>query len=115
MNGERYQHALAMHPRSNGTARATYRLDGNFSEFSTRVGICETAPSNIGKSPTSSLAFQVFGDGRLLAEKKDVKIWGTAYPLTTNVANVQTLTLRVLCDGTSSGAWATWLNPTLRR
>ena len=115
-NKQRYAHALWMHPSTRGgTSRIVYNLDGNFKKFSAEVGLCEPHPTRIGKSMDGRLTFQVYGDGKLIAELRDQKVRSSKIPITADVSGVKTLTLLAIVHWKQTRAYAAWLNPMVTR
>ena len=90
-------------------------MDGNFKKFSAEVGICEPTAYRIGKSMEGSLTFQVFGDGKLIAELRNQKVRSSKIPITADVSGVKTLTLRAAVGWKQTRAYAAWLNPMVTR
>ena len=67
-----------------------------------------------GCVPTSSVIFQVFGDGQLLYQSPVVTSASGAVPLNVNVAGVQQLSLAVIAStGSTTGDSAVWVTPRL--
>ncbi|MEM7478743.1 MAG: NPCBM/NEW2 domain-containing protein [Planctomycetota bacterium] len=110
---QKFAHGLQLHPPSWGTSRVTYRLGGAYTKLSAGVAVAENG--NLGKKVKGTLTFEIWGDGKKLAEKAGIKTCGKPFPITADITGVDSLVLVVRCAGTSASAWATWLNPVLEK
>ncbi|MFB9907295.1 glycoside hydrolase family 97 catalytic domain-containing protein [Allokutzneria oryzae] len=89
IGGRKYEKGLGTH----ATAEISVYLGGKCTAFSSVVGMDDETTS-----PGSS-AFQVLGDGKVLAETGVLRTGGQPVPLSASVIEVRTLTLRVTDGG----------------
>ncbi len=103
LGGIIYSNGLGVYANSN----VTLNLAGQYSVFQSQIGV----PAAF---PTSSVIFQVFGDGQLLYQSPVVTSASGAVPLNVNVAGVQQLSLAVIAStGSTTGDSAVWVTPRL--
>jgi hypothetical protein len=114
-DGEPVQHALVLHPYRDGYAHVTYHLNGQYRKFKSEVGLSEQTLKARQKKIKGRVTFQVYGDGKLLAQEGNFQRRSNKRPLAADISGVNTLTLVVRCRGISSSAWGTWLDPTLEK
>jgi hypothetical protein len=109
--GVEYARGIGMH----ATGAVSFALGGNCTAFTTSVGIDDEVRGGAGDPPRSgSVRFQVFGDGRLLAETDVVRNADGAVTLDADVTDVDTL--RLVADEAVDGKnydHADWLDPQL--
>ncbi|MEO1528568.1 MAG: NPCBM/NEW2 domain-containing protein [Planctomycetota bacterium] len=113
LNQTLVDHCLAMVPHSNGTARVTYELNGEYSRFESQVAITKVRPKTI-KTP-GKITFKVYGDGKLLGTKGEFNRTGQNDSISVDIAGVKTLALVIECKGSSRYARTAWLNPTISK
>ena len=103
LGGITYSNGLGVYANSN----VTVNLAGQYSIFQSQVGV----PAAF---PTSSVIFQVYGDGQLLYQSPVVTSASGAVPIDVNVAGVQQLSLKVIgSTGSTTGDSAVWVAPRL--
>ena len=81
----------------------SFSLDGDFELFAGTVAFPLGEMSDIYRA---SATLQVFGDGKLVAEFKDMDSSSAPIPFSIPVAGVRKLTLRWTCEG--AGGWKDW-------
>ncbi len=110
VKGERFTKGLWMHPRDRSDASVKYRLDGlSACVFQAKVAINDSARSG----SATPLAFQVFGDGKVLWTSRPVQAPRQTDDCSVKVEGIRVLELRVVCPGSHGSAHAVWLDPYL--
>ncbi|MCC7494674.1 MAG: NPCBM/NEW2 domain-containing protein [Fimbriimonadaceae bacterium] len=91
LGSQRFERGLGVHPQ----AEIVYDLERGFQSFEAWVGVDLEGASTVSKAREEAerVAFQVYGDGRLLADTGEMR-WNTpARHMVVNVADVKELTL----------------------
>ena len=92
---------------SDADSSVTVSLGGQYTAFQSDLGV----PNG---NNSSSVIFEVYGDGKLLYESPVVTAKSGALPIDVNVAGVQQLTLDVIgSSSNTSGDVAVWADPRL--
>lgn len=106
VRGAQPQHALAMHPPANGSATASYNLNGKYRSFTGIAAIMDDA-----KQLESAVTFRVYGDGKQLWTSRPLHGPGQFQEFSVRVASVQSLKLEITCTGKNEGAHSIWVTP----
>ena len=88
--------------------RVQYELNGKYDRFMSRVGLNDTAKLN-----ESKVRFEVLGDDKILWVSKDVTKPKNIQSFDISVLDINTLELRVHCDGSNEYAHAVWIDPVI--
>jgi hypothetical protein len=88
VGGAAYEKGLGTHAES----ELRYRIYGAFDRFLARVGVDD----EVSPPQPVEVAFQVFGDGRMLWASETLRSGGPAVPVQVDISGVQELVLRVL-------------------
>ena len=103
LGGITYSSGLGVYADSS----VTVNLAGQYSVFQSQIGV----PSAFS---SSSVIFQVYGDGNLLYQSPAVTSASGAIPVDVNVSGVQQLSLKVIgSTGSTTGDSAVWAAPRL--
>ncbi len=106
VRGAEQKHALVMHPPANGSATASYNLDGKYRSFSAIAAIMDDA-----KQLQSAVTFRVYGDGKQLWSSRPLHAASQFQEFSVRVSSVQSLKLEIICAGKNEGAHAVWVTP----
>ena len=91
---------------SNIQVRVRYDLNRKYDRFMSRVALNDTAKLN-----ESKVRFEVLGDDKVLWTSKDVTKPKNVQSCDISVLDINTLELRVHCDGSNEYAHAVWIDP----
>jgi alpha-galactosidase len=86
INGETFRSGLG----TLANARLQVRLNGAYAHFSARVGVDDTTRGTHGR-----VRFEIYGDGRLLAQSAPLRFGASALPLDADTTHVHVLELVV--------------------
>ncbi|MBI4586942.1 MAG: NPCBM/NEW2 domain-containing protein [Planctomycetes bacterium] len=100
---------LSMHPPSQGSSYAIYRIDKKFGTLEARVAIADGGE----KPPATPAVFKVYGDDRLLWKSRPAGKLGELQGVKVEISGVEMLKLEVECPGHYGSCWAVWVEPAL--
>ncbi len=109
IDGEEALQGVGMHPRPQGPSWVSFRLDGKFSTFRSRVNQNEGPRDD----PESPMTFTLLGDGTVLWRSKPVASRKDGQPCEVSVRGVRLLRLEVGCERGIRAAHGLWFDPTL--
>ena len=90
---------------AHATSTVVYDLsDVNAERFQAFVGI----DLSEGKNPSSTIVFQVLGDGEVLYTSPNITTYGTGYAVNVDVTGVTTLTLTATASGKNGHGQTVW-------
>jgi len=105
IRGERFASGIG----ALGNSRLQVKADGQFTRFSAAVGLDDASLEHAIR-----LRFEVYGDGKLLAQSGDLAYQDNAYPLTADVTGVKVIELVAREVGEAhSPTLATWARAAL--
>jgi hypothetical protein len=107
VGGVENEHGLFLHPPTNGSSAATFKVPGGYRTFLGSVGMNDTATRQ-----KTALVFKVFDDrNKLLWKSKPVANRGVVEDFAVSVEKTSSVTLVVECPGDYAFAHAVWVEP----
>ncbi len=103
---------IAMHAKTQGDARVSFRIRGQFQHFSAFVGLNDTARPTRQRA---SVRFLVVGDDKVLWESKPMRGSGKHVKCDVAIARVEELALVATCKGRRDWLHCVWLDPVVRK
>lgn len=108
VDGIDYPQALGFNPVGGNTARIVYGLGRQYRRFTGAVGVNDTAGSY-----AATLTFKIFGDGKELWHSHPFREMKLIEKFDVSVMNVDTLELKLECNGPGHNAHCVWIEPRL--
>jgi hypothetical protein len=101
------EHGLFLHPPTNGSSAATFKVPGGYRTFLGSVAMHDTATRQ-----KTALVFKVFDDrNKLLWKSKPVASRGVVEDFAVSIEKTSSVTLVVECPGDYAFAHAVWVEP----
>lgn len=109
VRGEPSPYGLFLHPNTNDSSHAAFRLGKRYRRFHGAAAISDSAWNRTA----TALVFRVVGDGRELWKSPPMKESGSSQAFDLDIAGVDKLELFADCPGDYGHAHAAWVEPQL--
>ena len=108
IRGKGFQHAIGMHPPSNGSSHVTYAIEGKYRILKGAVALNDSARNG------APIMFKVVGDDKVLWKSAQISLPGAVQTFNIKVPGVKVLSFQVDCAGDHAYRHAVWVEPQLK-